>query len=556
MTAMSMQSEVPAVDLPRPRVYVAEDSRAQRRIYASFLAADFEIALFEHGRALLDAVMERLPDVIISDVEMPEMDGLTLTRRLKEDPATRAVPVILLTAGDGRSVTSCLDAGADDFLRKPVQAEELAARARSGARAFATYKELQTNHGELRATYARLVTAEERTRASEARLAAILEGAHDAIVAVDADGRITSFNRAAERMFGWTRPEIGPTSFLVLLGDAPTRSWMTEQLRGLRTGAVPTSEHREMVGRRRSGEEFPLDCSLSSVETAEGRMVCAFLRDLTSSRQMEAALRQAQQVEAIGRMAAGIAHEINTPVQCIQDSLEFLREAAEAWGTIHDRYRELARSAESDHQEVVRRTRESEEAVNLAYVMESSGPAIRRALDMARRIADIVRATRKFAGPERGGTSSVDVPSAIQTVLELSRSDYTDVADVELEVEPLSVMGRANELNEALRHLLVNAAHAIADTGRRGTIRIRAHRDGQDAVISVADDGCGIPPENRRRVFDPFFTTKEVGRGVGLGLFVASAAANHHDGTLTFESAVGSGSTFTLRLPALGRSAG
>ena len=533
----------------RPRVYVAEDSRAQRRIYASFLAQDFEVVLFEHGRALLDAAIERLPDVVISDVEMPEMDGLTLTRSLKENPATRPVPVILLTAGDGRSVSSCLDAGADDFLRKPVQADELAARARSGARAFATYKELQANHGELRATYARLVEAEERTRASEVRLAAILEGAHDGIVTMDCHGRIASINGAAERIFGWSRSEIAPVSFLELLGGSDSRGSMAGQLAGLRDGGIVTGERREMVGRRRSGDEFPLDCSLTAVETGEGRMVCAFLRDLTSSRQMEAALRQAQQVEAIGRMAAGIAHEINTPVQCIQDSLEFLKEAAEGIGPLIDRYREVVVAAESQHGPEVTRAREAEEAADLDYVRESSVPAISRALDMARRIADIVRATKTFARPDAGSTSTVDLAAAIRTVLEVSRPIYADVADVELQVEPVRLQARARELHEALRHLIVNAAHAIADTRRRGTIRIRAQREGRDVVISVSDDGCGIAPENSRRILDPFFTTKEVGRGVGLGLFVVSAAARHHQGNLTFHSAVGQGSTFDLRLP-------
>jgi two-component system, NtrC family, sensor kinase len=536
-----------------PRVYVAEDSKAQRLIYASFLGNNFDVTMFGDGGSLLEKALECQPDVVISDVEMPVMDGLTLTRRLKEDARTRPVPVILLTAASSQSVSSCLDVGADDFLRKPVQADELVARTRSCARGFATYKELQSNHRELRTTHARLVEAEERTRASEARLAAILEGAHDAIVTMGSDGHIASINRAAELMFGWTRAEIGPVSFLELLSPSTKRAGLAEQLQRLATGGTTAVERQELVGHRRTGEDFPIDCSLTSVDTANGPVICAFLRDLTSSRRMEAALRQAQQLEAIGHLAAGIAHEINTPVQCIQDSVEFLRSSMEGLTPVIERYRAIAQAAEGDprHGELIARAREAEDSADLAYVLEESAPAARLALDMSRRIADIVRATKNFAGPEGGGSAVIDLASALRNILEVSRSAYAGVADVDLRVEPMSVLCMASELNSAVRHLIVNAAHAIADTGRRGSIGVRAYQDGRDVVISVTDDGCGIAPENAGRIFEPFFTTKEVGRGVGLGLFIASSAARHHDGTLTFESAPGRGSTFHLRLPAL-----
>jgi two-component system, NtrC family, sensor kinase len=514
--------------LSRPRVYLAEDSRSQRRLYAAILDDDFEVVQFDNGRALLAAAMASLPDVVVSDVEMPEMDGLTLTRRLKAEPFTRAVPVILLTAGDGRSVSSCLDAGADDFLRKPVQADELAARARSCARGFATYKELQ---------------------ASEARTMAILEGARAGIVTTDGQGRIESVNRSAERMFGWSRSETASMSILDLLSPGPARTAMAGELVRLsQGGGTAPAERLEVVGRHRSGVEFPVDCSLNSVDTPAGPVVCAFLRDLTSSRRMEAALRQAQQLEAIGRLAAGIAHEINTPVQCIQDSLEFLRESVESLAPVVASYRALADAADVEHGPLAERAREAENGADLDYMLQSAAPAARRALEMARRIAAIVRATKDFAGPEGGRMIAVDLPAALRTVLGVSYADHAGVADVELEAEPLSIVCQPSALNDAVRHLIVNAAHAIADTGRRGTIRVRAYLDGGDVVVSVADDGCGIAPEHADRIFEPFFTTKEVGRGVGLGLFVASAAARQHEGSLTFESAPGRGSTFWLRL--------
>ncbi len=282
---------------PRPRVYVAEDSKAQRRIYEAFLREDFEVVLFEDGSALFDAVKERFPDLIISDLEMPVMDGLELTRRLKGDPATRPLPVILLTAGDGRSVSSCLDAGADDFLKKPVHADELAARARSCARAFATYKELQANHGELRATFARLVRAEERTRASEARMSAILEGAHDAIVTIDGAGLIAGINLAAERVFGWSRTEVAQRPFIDLLAPGAGRVTLAEQLQRLAAGATTATERHEAIGQRRSGEPFPLECSLTSVVTEAATVV--MLDERAESAEILAAVSVVTEAETV-----------------------------------------------------------------------------------------------------------------------------------------------------------------------------------------------------------------------------------------------------------------
>jgi signal transduction histidine kinase len=236
-------------------------------------------------------------------------------------------------------------------------------------------------------------------------------------------------------------------------------------------------------------------------------------------------------------------------VQCIQDSLEFLREAFETVAPVLDRYRELAGMAGGQHSELVESVRAAEESSDLAYLIEASPPAARRGLEMVRRIVEIVRATKDFAGPEGDGTRAVDVQAAIRAVLDIARPLFAGVAEVELDGAALSLVGHPRELNEALRHLIINAAHAIADAGRRGTIRIHTGLDAGDVVIAVSDDGCGIPAAIAHRVFDPFFTTKDVGRGVGLGLFVASAAARHHGGTLTFDSEPGHGTTFRLRLP-------
>lgn len=534
----------------RPRLYLAEDSKSQRLYLSAILERDFGVQAFENGQQLLHAAVAALPDVVVADIEMPVLDGLSLTRALKADPLSRPVPVILLTAGSDRGgVMACLDAGADDFMAKPVQLEELSARTRSAARAFATYKDLQTHHLELAATHARLKEAESRARLSEERVTSIIEAADDAILTLNADGRVASMNRAAERMFGCHRRDTLALPVAELFAAGADRDALQQRIASALAGAPAGSVGREATAVRRSGASFPADCAVTRADAPDGPTVCLFVRDLTEARRSEALARHAQQLEAIGSLAGGIAHEINTPAQCIGDSLSFVQEAMGGLEPVFRAYRALVDATETSFSELATAARRADREADVDYTLEQASPAIRRGLEMTRRIADIVQATREFARDQRTEVTSVELRSSIESVLDGCRSVYDGIAAVETDVAELSLVCDPADLQQALRHLVINAAQAIADTGRRGTISIRAARDREEADIVVEDDGCGVADHIRHRLFDPFFTTREVGRGVGLGLFIASSSAQRHGGGLSFESEHGRGTRFRLRLP-------
>jgi two-component system NtrC family sensor kinase len=537
-------------DGTRPRLYLAEDSKSQRLYLSAVLERDFEVHAFENGQLLLQAAAAVLPDVVISDIEMPVLDGLSLTRALKADPVSRPVPVILLTAGSDRGgVMACLDAGADDFLAKPAKLEELAARARSAARAFATYKDLQAHHLELAATHGRLKEAEVRARLSEERVTSIIEAADDAILTLDARGQVASMNGAAERMFGGQRGEKLAVPVAELFAPGDDRDALLQRIDAALAGAPAGPGGREATAVRRSGASFPADCAVTRADAPGGPTVCLFVRDLTEARRTEALARHAQQLEAIGGLAAGIAHEMNTPAQCIGDSLYFVQEAMEGLAPVIRAYRALVDGSETSFSELAEAARGADRDADLAYIMEQAPAAIRRALVMTRRIVDIVQATRDFARDQRTEVTSVELRSSIERVLEGCRAVYEGVASIQTDIAEMSVLCDPVDLQQALRHLVINAAQAIADSGRPGTITIRATRDRDDADIVIEDDGCGVPDDVRHRLFDPFFTTREVGKGVGLGLFIASSNARRLGGELTFESEHGRGTRFHLRLP-------
>ena len=270
---------------------------------------------------------------------------------------------------------------------------------------------------------------------------------------------------------------------------------------------------------------------------------------------LELERRVSMRLEAVGQLAAGIAHEINTPLQFVGDSVTFLKEAVDELLTLTNLYRELLHTEEAiDKEERKRRAVAAEEDADLEYLSERIPDAFSRTVDGIARVTSIVRAMKRFSHPASSDTAPADLNEAINTTLVVCRNEYKYVADVELELGDLpAVACDIGELNQVFLNLIINAAHAIeekvAGTGTRGTIKIATRIEGNQAVVEIADDGAGIPPELQDRIYEPFFTTKELGKGSGQGLALARVTVEQHSGSLECTSAPGKGTSFTLRIP-------
>ncbi len=277
---------------------------------------------------------------------------------------------------------------------------------------------------------------------------------------------------------------------------------------------------------------------------------------LTNLRQAQSELMQAQKLESVGRLASGIAHEINTPIQFVSDSVHFTRDAFRDLAGLVERYRQLRTAAGAG--QVDPRTLadlgEAEEAADLDYLLENIPKALERSVEGLARVATLVRSMKEFAHPEHKQKAPADLNRALCTTLTIARNEYKYVAEVETDYGDLPpVPCHIGELNQVFLNLIVNAAHAIESAGRgadrRGLIRVQTRREGETVRVSISDSGTGIPQEIRDRIFDPFFTTKGVGKGTGQGLSIArNVVVDKHAGTLTFDSELGLGTTFHVRL--------
>jgi PAS domain S-box-containing protein len=264
--------------------------------------------------------------------------------------------------------------------------------------------------------------------------------------------------------------------------------------------------------------------------------------DITERKVAEQRLASSEKLESIGRLAAGVAHEINTPIQFLNDSIYFIREA------MQDLLADNARLAA-----LLPTPPEPDE--NIEDLKVELPPALDRVADGLQRIAEIVRSMKEFSHADQDEMSPVDLNRAINSTLVIARTEYKYVADVETEfaADLPHVMCHGSQINQVVLNLVVNSAHAIGDvvkgTTDKGLIKVKTYIENGFAVISISDTGGGIPEGIRKRIFDPFFTTKEVGKGTGQGLSIAHNVIQSHGGQLDFDSEIGKGTTFYVRLP-------
>jgi PAS domain S-box-containing protein len=385
-----------------------------------------------------------------------------------------------------------------------------------------------------------------------------------ALIVCRRDGTIESANDGALLLLGYAEPEIVGLSVERIFGvDTPLGVAEVDALP--HDGAVLRTEKNFVA---KDGTPIPVLVSATMFggdgSGAGGRKMICVCIDLQQSKRLEIELRQAQKLESVGRLAAGIAHEINTPVQFVGDSIRFVREAFDDLTRVLEGHQQASRWAlsQTPSHSLAEAALEAEAAFDLPYILENAPQALTRMVDGVTRIAGIVRSMKEFAHPGQDGMASTDLNRAIETTLTIARNEYKYVADLQTDLGELPpVVCHAGQINQVILNLVVNAAHAVEAAVKagqeRGRITVCSRQDRDFVVISIEDTGGGIPPAIRDRIFDPFFTTKEVGKGTGQGLAIArSVVVDGHGGEIRFETETGRGTRFIVRLPIDRRSGG
>ncbi|MGH7368057.1 MAG: PAS domain S-box protein [Candidatus Rokuibacteriota bacterium] len=358
--------------------------------------------------------------------------------------------------------------------------------------------------------------AEELLRRSEATSRAFLESASESIVVADAGGRIVLINARTETMFGYARAELigQPVELLVPVSHrerhvAHRATYMAApRIRFMGQGL-------DLAGLKKDGTEFPVEVSLSYVQTDEGTRAIAFVTDISERLAFQRAARQADKLAALGTLSAGIAHEINNPIGIISSRVEVMLLEAEGG--------ELPAELRKDLDVILRH---------------------------ARRVAAITQALLSFARQSSGAREPVNLNRVVQELVQLAQKDMSRArVEVTLKLDETlpGILADANAIGQVLLNLLTNARGAMPEGGEITIETGRLPATGSVRLL-VRDTGAGIPPEILPKIFDPFFTTKP--DGTGLGLAISHGIVHDHHGTVAVRSEPGQGTTFTLTFPA------
>ena len=398
---------------------------------------------------------------------------------------------------------------------------------------------------------------ERALRYNEQRYFDLIDNLSEGLWSIDADKKITFVNKSMAEMLGY-----GPEE---MLGEDP-RTYMTgEEARGF-------DERRKdrMMGKsgkytseylHRDGHRVFVSVSATPIRDEQNNIVgaMALVSDLSKERMLQLQLLQAQRLESIGQLAAGIAHEVNTPTQYIDNNIQFLRSAFDSLQAVRQEENMLLREAKEVPAlaDAVRRVEDARAERQTDSLLAEIPDAFDDTADGLKRITTIVDSVKRFAHPGQEAFQAADINDALCSTIVVARGEWKYVAEMVTDLDPdlPPVPCVLADINQVMLNLIINAAHAIdAAPGRapdaKGVITVRTRVEDRWVVIEVQDTGTGIPTAFRPRIFDPFFTTKEVGKGTGQGLAIArTVVVEKHGGSIAFETEEGKGTTFFVRLP-------
>jgi PAS domain S-box-containing protein len=487
-SATSVARDQPASQ--RELILLADDNADMREYVAHLLRDRYRVHAVPDGQQAIEATRRLHPDLVLADVMMPGLDGFGLADAIRKDASLSSTPVILLSARAGEeSRVEGLHAGASDYLVKPFTARELLAR----VGAHLAMSRIQ----------------KEQIIASQ-RLAAIVESADDAIISKDLNGTVTSWNRAAEQMFGYRAEEMIGRSIAAIIPpelQADEPRILETIVRGERIN------HFETVRVAKSGKRIEVSLTVSPLTDENGKVVGAakIARDITQDKKTLRALRISERLASVGRLAATIAHEINNPLEAATNLVYLARDSA-----ISQDQRDFLAATEEELARISHLTKQT-----LGFYRETKGAE-------RIRISPIVDQLISIFGT-RIRNKSVDIHREIK-------------GDPE-------VYAVADEIRQLITNLLSNSIDAVT---RGGQIRLRIsaatewNRKGRSgARLTVADSGSGIPKAVRSELFEPFFTTKkEV--GTGLGLWLSKGIVERHHGSIRVKSRSEPGNGWTV----------
>jgi two-component system, NtrC family, sensor kinase len=507
------------------KVLVIDDEEGIRRVMSITLAdAGYEVFTAEDGERGVDLFREKTPEIVITDIRMPGIDGLEVLKRIKETDPDKEV-IVVTAYGEMETAVRALQLDASDFITKPINDDALWVALKRAKDRYTTRKDLRDYTSLIEEKW--LETAEKLAQTYNFQKN-LIESSMDGIMACDRSCKLITFNRSMEQMLGYSKDEV--------IGHMPLEHFFAsgepEKFRDKLYSDEYGGKNRlslfetTLVAKDDSRIPVQLSATVLFEEDEEIGMV-GFVRDLREIRRLEqqfadqARLLQQDKMIALGKLAASVVHEINNPLSGILNYIRLMLKivgrgalSAEHLGKFKD-YLTLMESETS-------------------------------------RCSKIVSNLLAFARQSRLEFTEIQIDDLLNKCILLSEHKLTlQNIQVRTHLDPNvpKIRGDFNQLQQCIINLIFNAIDAMPDGGIL-TMETAAESDEKMVSIKIKDNGCGITKEDLPRIFEPFFTTKKEGKGIGLGLSTGYGIIERHKGTIRVESQLGVGSTFTIKLPA------
>jgi two-component system, NtrC family, sensor kinase len=532
------------------RILIVDDEQAIRKLLTRYLeGAGYECHTAENAESAKEVLASKDFELLLCDLKMPGDSGLELIRYAKEHyPQTGRV--MITGFGAPEIASEIMTVGVYGYIIKPVSQNVVLITVENALRHLRLDLHMHACKIEL----------EKKISHRTEKLTAIMNNLNAGVVMFDPDMKIMELNRRMQQWF----PDIAPGTITPcyhafkcqraedICDDCP----LTVTLR-----TNKPCEANKSLSTVQGEREFRIVTSPIIDKSGSVYAGIGLYEDVTEKLLLERDLRQAQKLETVGQLAAGIAHEINSPIQFIGDNISFLQDSFDDIAGILRTYEHLWHTLTVSGAvpvEMGRQLSKEVETADIAYLFEEIPKTIEQSRDGVRRVEKIVRAMKDFSHPGSDEKTTVDINKILESTFTVCRNEWKYVAEMETDFTqdlPL-IPCFSGEISQAFLNIIVNGAHAISDVTEggskgKGKISIRTNRTENNSVqIRISDTGGGIPQEIQGQVFDPFFTTKARGKGTGQGLAIARRVViDKHQGNLFFETEKGRGTTFVIELP-------
>ncbi|MFH2092722.1 MAG: response regulator [Pseudomonadota bacterium] len=540
------------------KILIVEDNPVQMKLATKMLEKIENLEIFQAGDGIQarECLEKNKIEIVLCDIGLPGESGLDLTRYMVQ--TYKDIIVIMLTADEDLSTSEkAIEYGAFQYLVKPVKPSQLRISIQTALRIWKFQQVIKTQRSVLKAEIEHLEQTKQKLGNSQAEFNALFDNIQEGFYRVDQEGRLVMANPACLKILGFDSfDDINGRNIIEFYQYPEDREVLLEAI--FKAGSLAAYE----VNLKRRDDQVITVLVNAYVRKDKDNQPLGIegtIVDISARKRMESELSQAQKLESIGHLAAGIAHEINTPIQYVGDNTNFMKEAFDDLFKIVEPLNELLCAAKNNQisDELIERMEDAIQDADIEYLSEEIPVAISQSLDGIKRVSQIVKSMKEFSHP--GGETSVltDINHAIENTVTVARNEWKYVADLNLDLDDTlpQILCNPGEINQVILNMIINASHAIGDVVAdypegKGKITIQTRHNEKTIDIVIHDNGPGIPQHIIDKIFDPFFTTKEVGKGTGQGLAISrSVIVDKHKGSIKVDSQKGKGTSFIICLP-------